>query len=172
MLEILNLIISERLVSTIGISDTAVIDTADVLVVCPTNQTQKIGAITELLRQNNDGRVVTHTTVHRPWGCYTTILKCGTYLVKRLILNPHNRISLQYHNHRSEHWVVVSGIAEVTNGENTFLVKTGESTFVPSGTIHRLANPGDSPLEVIEVQNGDILTEDDIIRCEDDFQRI
>ena len=166
-----NLIISERLVSTIGISDTAVIDTADVLVVCPTNQTQKIGAITELLRQNNDGRVVTHTTVHRPWGRYTTILKCGTYLVKRLILNPHNRISLQYHNHRSEHWVVVSGVAEVTNGENTFLVKTGESTFVPSGTIHRLANPGDSPLEVIEVQNGDILTEDDIIRCEDDFHR-
>ncbi|NLX65864.1 MAG: cupin domain-containing protein, partial [Bacteroidales bacterium] len=165
------LIISERLVSTIGISDTAVIDTADVLVVCPTNQTQKIGAITELLRQNNDGRVVTHTTVHRPWGCYTTLLKCDTYLVKRLILNPHNRISLQYHNHRSEHWVVVSGVAEVTNGENTFLVKTGESTFVPSGTIHRLANPGDSPLEVIEVQNGDILTEDDIIRCEDDFHR-
>ena len=167
-----NLIISERLVSTIGISDTAVIDTADVLVVCPTNQTQKIGVITELLRQNNDERVISHTTVHRPWGCYTTLLKCDTYLVKRLILNPHNRISLQYHNHRSEHWVVVSGVAEVTNGENTRLVKTGESTFVPAGTIHRLANPGDSPLEVIEVQNGDILTEDDIIRCEDDFQRI
>ena len=166
-----NLIISERLVSTIGISDTAVIDTADVLVVCPTNQTQKIGVITELLRQNNDVRVISHTTVHRPWGCYTTLLKCDTYLVKRLILNPHNRISLQYHNHRSEHWVVVSGVAEVTNGENTCLVKTGESTFVPAGTIHRLANQGDDPLEVIEVQNGDYLNESDIVRCDDDFHR-
>ena len=166
-----NLIISERLVSTIGISNTAIIDTADVLLVCPTNQTQKIGAITELLGVKNDERVNTHTTVHRPWGSYTTLLKSNTYLVKRLILNPHNRISLQYHNHRSEHWVVVSGVAEVMNGEKTFLVKTGESTFVSAGTIHRLANHGDSPLEVIEVQNGDILTEEDIIRCEDDFHR-
>lgn len=166
-----NLIISERLVSTIGISDTAIIDTTDVLVICPTNQTQKIGTISELLRQKNDERVDTHTTVQRPWGCYTTLLKSETYLVKRLILNPHNRISLQYHNHRSEHWVVVSGIAEVTNGDKLLTVKAGESTFVPAGTLHRLANPTRDPLEVIEVQNGYPLSEDDIFRCEDDFHR-
>lgn len=166
-----NIIISDKLISTIGISDMAIIDTADVLMVCPKNQTQNIGEITELLRQKNDDRVVSHTTVHRPWGTYTTLLRSKTFLIKKLVVAPHKRISLQYHNHRSEHWVIVGGLAEVTNGEKIFQVKTGESTFVPAGTIHRLANPEDSPLEVIEVQNGDILTEEDIIRCDDDFQR-
>lgn len=166
-----NIIISNKLISTIGISDMAIIDTADVLMVCPKNQTQNIGEITELLRQKNDDRVVSHTTVHRPWGTYTTLLRSKTFLIKKLVVAPHKRISLQYHNHRSEHWVIVGGLAEVTNGEKIFQVKTGESTFVPAGTIHRLANPEDSPLEVIEVQNGDILTEEDIIRCDDDFQR-
>jgi len=166
-----NIIISDKLISTIGISNMAIIDTADVLIVCPKDQTQKIGEITELLRKKNDERVATHTTVHRPWGTYTTLLRSETFLIKKLVVAPHKRISLQYHNHRSEHWVVVSGVAEVTNGEKTFQVKTGESTFVPAGTLHRLANHGDTPLEVIEVQNGDILTEDDIVRCEDDFHR-
>jgi len=166
-----NIIVSDKLISTIGVSEMAIIDTADVLMICPKNQTQKIGEITELLRQKNDERVVNHTTVHRPWGTYTTLMRCGTYLIKRLVIHPHKRISLQYHNHRSEHWVVVGGIAEVTNGENTFLVRTGESTFVPANTIHRLANPGDVPLEVVEVQNGDLLTEEDIVRCDDDYQR-
>ena len=166
-----NLIYSEKLISTIGISEMAIIDTADVLMICPKNQTQKIGEITELLREKNDDRVVNHTTVHRPWGTYTTLLRGATFLIKRLRVDPHKRISLQYHNHRSEHWVVVGGVAEVTNGDKVFFVHTGESTFVPSGKIHRLANPGDTPLEVIEVQNGDYLDESDIIRCEDDFQR-
>jgi len=167
-----NIIVSDKLISTIGISDMAIIDTADVLMICPTNQTQKIGEITELLRQKNDERVVNHTTVHRPWGTYTTLLRSETFLIKKLVVAPHKRISLQYHNHRSEHWVIVGGVAEVTNGDKIFLVKTGESTFVPAGTIHRLANPGKSPLEVIEVQNGDILTEEDIVRCDDDFHRV
>ncbi len=166
-----NIIVSDKLISTIGISDMAIIDTADVLMICPKNQTQNIGEITELLRQKNDERVITHTTVHRPWGTYTTLLRSETFLIKKLVVAPHKRISLQYHNHRSEHWVVVGGLAEVTNGEKIFQVKTGESTFVPAGTIHRLANPEDVPLEVIEVQNGDILTEEDIVRCDDDFQR-
>ncbi|MEA5037187.1 Alginate biosynthesis protein AlgA [bioreactor metagenome] len=166
-----NIIVSDKLISTIGISDMAIIDTADVLMICPKNQTQKIGEITELLRQKNDDRVINHTTVHRPWGTYTILLRSKTFLIKKLVVAPHKRISLQYHNHRSEHWVVVGGLAEVTNGENTFLVRAGESTFVPAGTIHRLANHGEVPLEVIEVQNGDILTEEDIVRCDDDFQR-
>jgi len=166
-----NLIISERLVSTIGISDTAVIDTADVLVVCPTNQTQKIGAITELLRQKNDERVVTHTTVHRPWGTYTTVQRGKNFLIKKLTVSPHKRLSLQYHNYRSEHWVIVSGTAEITNGNERGIVKTGESTFIPARVLHRLANPSDSPLDIIEVQLGEHLSEEDIVRCEDDFNR-
>lgn len=166
-----NLVISDRLVATIGMSNVAIVDTPDVLMICPRSQTQKIGEITELLKSKNDDRVVSHTTVHRPWGTYTTLLHCDTYLIKRLAVAPHKRISLQYHNHRSEHWVVVSGIAEVTNGDNVFLIKNGESTFVPAGTLHRLANPNDEILEVIEVQNGTPLTEDDIVRCEDDFHR-
>ena len=167
-----NIIVSDKLISTIGISDMAIIDTPDVLMVCPKNQTQKIGEITELLRQKKDERVVNHTTVHRPWGTYTTLLRSETFLIKKLVVAPHKRISLQYHNHRSEHWVVVGGLAEVTNGDKILQVKTGESTFVPAGTIHRLANPGDVPLEVIEVQNGDILIEEDIVRCDDDFHRV
>ena len=166
-----NLVISDRLVSTIGISDTAIVDTPDVLMICPRSQTQKIGEITELLKTQNDERVASHTTVHRPWGTYTTLLRSDTYLIKRLAVAPYRRISLQYHNHRSEHWVVVRGTAEVTNGDKVFMVETGESTFVPAGTIHRLANSGDDVLEVIEVQNGSPLTEDDIVRCEDDFHR-
>jgi mannose-1-phosphate guanylyltransferase/mannose-6-phosphate isomerase len=166
-----NIIVSDKLISTIGISDMAIIDTADVLMICPKNQTQKIGEITELLRQKNDERVVNHTTVHRPWGTYTTLMCGGTYLIKRLVIHPHKRISLQYHNHRSEHWVVVGGEAEITNGNNVFVVHTGESTFIPVGCVHRLANASDDLLEVIEVQNGDLLSEEDIVRLGDDYKR-
>lgn len=166
-----NLIISNRLVSTIGISNTAIIDTDDVLLVCPRSKAQHVGEIAELLLKNNDERASVHTTVHRPWGTYTVLLKSDNYLIKRLFVSPHKRLSLQYHNYRSEHWVVVNGTAEVTNNGETFQLKKGESTFVPALALHRLANPYDEPLEVIEVQHGDILTEEDIIRCDDDFHR-
>jgi len=166
-----NIIISDKLISTIGISDMAIIDTADVLMICPKNQTQKIGEITELLRQKNDERVVTHTTVHRPWGTYTILQRGKNFLIKKLTVSPHKRLSLQYHNHRSEHWVIVSGTAEITNGNERGIVKTGESTFIPARVLHRLANPSDSPLDIIEVQLGERLSEEDIVRCEDDFNR-
>lgn len=166
-----NLVISDRLVATIGVSDIAIIDSADALVICPKDSSQRIGEITDILRDKNDDRVVNHTTVHRPWGSYTILQKEKTFLIKRLTVLPHKRLSLQYHHHRSEHWVVVSGMAEVTNGDKTFFVQNGESTFVPAGVKHRLANPGTIPLEVIEVQNGEYLSEDDIIRCDDDFNR-
>ena len=166
-----NLVISNRLVSTIGISNTAIIDTDDVLLVCPRSKAQHVGEIAELLLKNNDERASVHTTVHRPWGTYTVLLKSDNYLIKRLFVSPHKRLSLQYHNHRSEHWVVVNGTAEVTNNGNTFQLKKGESTFVPALALHRLANPYDEQLEVIEVQHGDVLTEEDIIRCDDDFHR-
>lgn len=166
-----NLIISDRLVATIGLSDIAVIDTTDALLVCPKNQSQHVGEITSLLKNAGDERADLHTTVHRPWGQYTILLKGNTYLIKRLTIHPGSRLSLQYHHHRSEHWVVVSGTAEVTNDNNTFFVRTGESTFIPAGIKHRLSNPGLIPLEVIEVQNGEVLTESDIVRIDDDYQR-
>lgn len=166
-----NLVISDRLVATIGLSNISIIDSADALVVCPKDQSQRIGEITEILRNKGDERVENHTTVHRPWGSYTILQRGKTFMIKRLTVLPHKRLSLQYHHHRSEHWVVVSGMAEVTNGERTFFVQNGESTFVPAGVKHRLANPGAIPLEVIEVQNGEYLSEDDIIRCNDDYDR-
>lgn len=166
-----NLIISDKMVSTIGISDIAVIDTADVLLVCPKKESQKVGEIAEFLLNKGDLRAELHTTVHRPWGTYTIILKSDNYLIKRLLVSPKKRISLQYHNHRSEHWVIVKGTAQVTNNGKTFCLKKGESTYVPAKILHRLENPSSEPLEVIEVQHGCILTEDDIIRIDDDFKR-
>lgn len=166
-----NLIISDKLVSTIGLNNIAVIDTDDVLLVCPKDKSQRVGDIAEMLKNKGDERSSLHTTVHRPWGIYTTIQRGNKYLMKKITVNPRMRLSLQYHHHRSEHWVVVSGTAEVINGDKTFFVRTGESTFVQSGVKHRLSNPGMVPLEVIEVQIGDLLTEDDIVRCDDDFKR-
>jgi mannose-1-phosphate guanylyltransferase/mannose-6-phosphate isomerase len=166
-----NLIISDRLISTIGISDTAIIDTKDVLLVCPRNQSQRVGEIVELLKEKNDKRADVHTTIHRPWGSYSIILKSDNYVIKRLFVLPHHRISLQYHNYRSEHWVVINGSAEVTKNNDVFVLQKGESTFVPAKELHRLANPNDIPLEVLEVQYGDILTEEDIVRYDDDYQR-
>ena len=166
-----NFIHSEKLVSTIGVSNLAVIDTPDVLVICPRNMSQSVGKITDRLKELSDGRVSLHTTVHRPWGVYTTLMRSDTYLIKKLLVHPHKRLSLQYHNHRSEHWVVVKGEAEVTNGDVISVVKTGESTFIPKGCLHRLANESDEVLEVIEVQQGDVLREEDIVRVDDDFRR-
>ena len=166
-----NLILSDRLISTIGISDTAIIDTKDVLLVCPRNQSQRVGEIVELLKEKNDKRAEVHTTIHRPWGSYSILLKSDNYVIKRLFVLPHHRISLQYHNYRSEHWVIINGSAEVTKNTEVFSLKKGESTFVHAKELHRLANPNDVPLEVLEVQYGTILTEEDIVRYDDDYQR-
>ena len=167
-----NLIISEKLVAAVGLSDIAVIDTPDVLLISPKNQSQKIGAIVDLLKERGDERADVNVTVHRPWGTYTTLFRSDSYLIKRLLIHPHKRISLQYHNHRSEHWVVVKGTAEVTNGDAVLSVQTGESTFIPAKTKHRLANESDETLEVIEVQQGYPLTEEDIVRIDDEWGRV
>lgn len=166
-----NLIVSSKLVATVGIHDTAIVDTPDVLLVCPRAQSQTVKTLVERLRRDNDSRAEIHTTVYRPWGYYTILVQSKTYLVKRLVINPHKRISLQYHNHRSEHWVIVSGVAEITHNSTTTHMKTGESTYIPAKTVHRLANPTDTLLEIIEVQQGTPLTEDDIVRLNDDFKR-
>ncbi|WFN34996.1 mannose-1-phosphate guanylyltransferase/mannose-6-phosphate isomerase [Methanogenium sp. S4BF] len=166
-----NLIISDRLVATIGINDLAIIDSPDALLVCPRSESQRVGEISDLLRKRGDERCELHTTVHRPWGTYSVLQRGDTFQIKRITVTPGRRISLQLHHHRSEHWVVVKGTALVANNGNEFFVRPGESTFVPAGVRHRLENPGLLPLEVIEVQNGEYVGEDDIVRFDDDFER-
>ena len=166
-----NLIISDRLVATIGINDLAIIDSPDALLVCPRSESQRVGEIAGRLKERGDERCDLHTTVHRPWGTYTVLQRGDTFQIKRITVMPGRRISLQLHHHRSEHWVVVKGTAMVANNGNEFFVRTGESTFVPAGTKHRLENPGLIPLGVIEVQNGEYVGEDDIVRFDDDFER-
>lgn len=166
-----NLVISDRLVATIGLADLAIVDTPDALLVCPKAEAQHVGEVTALLKERGDERCDLHTTVHRPWGRYTVLLRGDSFQIKRLTVLPGRRISAQLHYHRSEHWVVVRGMAEVSHDGRTFFVRPGESTFVPAGTRHRLSNPGMIPLEVIEVQNGEFITEEDIVRFEDDFKR-
>ena len=167
-----NLVISDKLVATVGLSDLAIVDTADVLMICPRDKSQMVGKLAEKLKETGDERASLHTTVHRPWGTYTTLLRSDAYLIKRLVILPHKRISLQYHNHRSEHWVVVKGVAEVTNGDTVLSVQTGESTFIPAKTKHRLANETGELLEVVEVQQGYPLNEEDIIRVDDEWGRV
>jgi mannose-1-phosphate guanylyltransferase/mannose-6-phosphate isomerase len=166
-----NLILSPRLVTTIGVHDLAIVDTKDVLLVGARNRSQEVREVVASLKKNGDERAVLHTTVHRPWGSYTVLEKGPLYVIKRITVLPNRQLSLQLHHHRSEHWVVVQGTAEiVVNEERRFLCKN-ESTYVPAGVRHRLKNPGLLPLELIEVQLGEYVGEDDIVRFDDDFGR-
>ncbi|WP_186268104.1 cupin domain-containing protein, partial [Burkholderia gladioli] len=113
-----------------------------------------------------------HRKVHRPWGHYDSIDSGERFQVKRIVVKPGEKLSLQMHHHRAEHWVVVKGTAQVTRGEDTFLLSENESTYIPLGTVHRLGNPGKTPLEIIEVQSGTYLGEDDIVRFEDNYGRL
>ncbi|QYZ79870.1 mannose-1-phosphate guanylyltransferase/mannose-6-phosphate isomerase [Methanofollis formosanus] len=166
-----NLIVSDRLVATIGVSEMAIVDTRDVLLVCPKAEAQRVGEVVGTLQRRGDARCESHTTVFRPWGSYTTLERGPSFSIKRITVLPGRRLSLQLHHHRSEHWVVVRGTALVSNNGERFFVRSGESTFVPAGVKHRLENPGLIPLEVIEVQNGEHITENDIVRYDDDFKR-
>ncbi len=140
------------------------------MLICQCNQSQNVGKLAETLKANKDERADIHPTINRPWESYTTLLKSETYLIKQLTINPHQRISPQDHHHRSEHWVIINSTAEITKGENTSLVNTGENTFIPAKTVHRLANNTNNPPEVAEVQEGEPLPEDNIVRSEDDFE--
>jgi mannose-1-phosphate guanylyltransferase/mannose-6-phosphate isomerase len=166
-----NLIISDRLVATIGVHDMAVIDTKDALLICPREESQNVGQIVQVLRDAGDERAHVHTTVYRPWGSYTCLETEERYKIKRISVPPKKRLSLQMHHHRSEHWVVVAGTALVTIDGHETLLHNGESTYVPAGVMHRLENPGLLPLELIEVQIGEYVGEDDVVRFEDDFDR-
>lgn len=166
-----NLIVTDRLVTTVGVHDLAIVETRDAILIAARNEAQRVGEIAKALREKGDTRTLFHTKVHRPWGSYTNLEEGESYKIKRVTVPPKRRLSLQMHHHRSEHWVVVTGCAEVTIGEATYLLRNGESTFVPAGTVHRIANPGLLPLELIEVQIGEYTGEDDIVRFEDDFER-
>jgi mannose-1-phosphate guanylyltransferase/mannose-6-phosphate isomerase len=158
-------------VGLIGVSDLIVVDTQDALLVCHNKEAEKVKDLVSRYNLKNDPVTQFHRQVHRPWGSYTILEEGARYKIKRVTVKAGERLSLQLHHHRSEHWVVVNGTAEVElNGEKKLLRK-GESTFVHSGMKHRLKNPGLIPLEVIEVQLGDYLEEDDIVRFDDEYGR-
>ncbi|MCP1714722.1 mannose-1-phosphate guanylyltransferase/mannose-6-phosphate isomerase [Methanocalculus alkaliphilus] len=167
-----NLIIGNRLIATVGVSNLAIIETKDAILVASRDQAQRIGEIAKELKEQGDERAIHHMEVHRPWGSYTMLEGGDAYRIKRVSVPPGRRLSLQMHHHRSEHWIVVRGTAEVTIGEERYLLTNGQSTYVPAGTVHRLANPGLLPLELIEVQIGEYTGEDDIVRIEDDYRRV
>jgi mannose-1-phosphate guanylyltransferase len=160
-----------RLVSILGLEDIVVVDTKDALLVANKNKVQNIKKIVETLKNTNRDEWKIHREVYRPWGKYDSIDVGDRYQAKRITVKPGAKLSVQKHHHRAEHWVVVSGTANVTNGEQTFLVTENESTYIPIGQIHALENPGKVPLEMIEVQTGSYLGEDDIVRFEDNYGR-
>ncbi|WP_048098332.1 mannose-1-phosphate guanylyltransferase/mannose-6-phosphate isomerase [Archaeoglobus sulfaticallidus] len=166
-----NLFIVSRLTSAIGVEDLLVIDTDDALLIAKKGESQKVKEIYSMLKGRGDERIKVHRTAYRPWGSYTVLETGEGFKIKRITVLPSKRLSLQRHYHRSEHWVVVSGIARVVVDGKEILLRQGESTFIKAGAVHRLENPGKIPLEVIEVQIGQYLGEDDIERFEDDFGR-
>ncbi len=158
-------------VGLIGVSDLVIVDTADALLICNNQQTERVKQLVNRYNTCNDPVTKFHRQVHRPWGSYTVLEDTAIYKIKRVTVKPGEKLSLQLHHHRSEHWVVVRGTAEVELDGETRLLRKGESTFVHSGTVHRLKNPGLIPLEVIEVQLGEYLEEDDIVRFDDEYGR-
>lgn len=161
----------ERLVATVGLDNIVIVDTKDALLVASKDSVQDVKKIVEQLKAEKRDEYKLHREVYRPWGRYDSIDNGERYQVKRITVNPGEKLSIQMHHHRAEHWIVVSGTAKVTNGDNTFLVTENESTYIPIGVVHALENPGKMPLEMIEVQSGSYLGEDDIIRFEDRYGR-
>jgi len=167
-----SLIRSEHtLVASVGLKDTLVVETADAVLVAPMDRSQDVKRIVDRLKKEKRPEYHTHRTVYRPWGSYTTLELQDRFQIKRITVNPGARLSLQMHHHRHEHWVVVSGTAKIQNGDQSILLKENESTYIPSCTVHRLENPGVIPLELIEVQIGSYLGEDDIVRYDDEYGR-
>jgi mannose-1-phosphate guanylyltransferase/mannose-6-phosphate isomerase len=160
-----------RLIAAIGLENHVVVETADAVMIAHKDQVQDIKKIVTQLKLQNREEVNLHRRVHRPWGTYENIDVESRFQVKRIMVNPGACMSLQMHYHRSEHWIVVKGTAKVTCGEEVFIVTENQSTYIPLGTKHRLENPGKVPLEIIEVQSGGYLGEDDIVRFDDDYGR-
>jgi mannose-1-phosphate guanylyltransferase / mannose-6-phosphate isomerase len=162
---------TSRLVGVVGLDNVIVVETPDAVLVADRSRSQDVKAIVGQLHGAGRSEHTLHRQVHRPWGWYDSIDAGARFQVKRIMVKPGASLSLQMHHHRAEHWIVVSGTAEVTNGDQVILLSENQSTYIPLGTTHRLANPGKVPLEIIEVQSGSYLGEDDIVRFEDTYGR-
>lgn len=162
----------KRLIAMLGIDNVIVVDTPDAILIADKQQIQQVKDIYNKLKTKGDETYKLHKTVHRPWGTYTTLEEGHRFKIKRIVVKPGASLSLQIHHHRSEHWVVVSGVAKVTNGDHTLTINPNESTFITAGCKHKLENPGILDLVMIEVQCGDYVGEDDIVRLEDSYGRI
>ncbi|CAN6134428.1 {ManC} Mannose-1-phosphate guanylyltransferase [Methylophilaceae bacterium] len=163
---------SSRLVTAVGVDNLVIIETADAILIADKSQSQHVKKIVNQLVQDNRQEDTLHRKVHRPWGWYDSIDEGARFKVKRIQVKPGASLSLQKHAHRAEHWVVIKGTAEITNGEQVLTLSQNQSTYIPPGTLHRLSNPGDIPLEIIEVQTGSYVGEDDIERFEDVYGRV
>ncbi len=166
-----NFILSYKQVCIIDVEDLIVIDTEDALLISRKGSSQKVKDVVTKLKQENEALTTTHNTVHRPWGTYTVLEDKAGYKIKKIMVKPGKRLSLQKHFHRNEHWIVVSGTATVRVEDKTYIVRENESTYIKSGEVHRLENLGKIPIVLIEAQVGSYTGEDDIVRIEDDYKR-
>jgi mannose-1-phosphate guanylyltransferase len=161
----------DRLVAAVGVEGLIVVDTPDAVLIAHRDRTQDVKQVVDKLKQDGHESAKLHRTVHRPWGTYTVLEEGRHYKMKRIVVKPRASLSLQMHEHRSEHWVVIEGVAEIVNGDKTFRLEHDQSTYIPAGHKHRLSNPGDTDLAIIEVQTGSYLGEDDIVRFDDIYGR-
>jgi mannose-1-phosphate guanylyltransferase / mannose-6-phosphate isomerase len=159
-------------VSVIGLNDVVVVETPDAVLVVDRAKSQQVKQVVAELDRAGRSEQTVHRLVHRPWGWYDSLDSGPRFQVKHICVKPGASLSLQKHHHRAEHWIVVRGTAEVTNGEQVMLLSENQSTYIPLGQVHRLGNPGKVPLEIIEVQSGAYLGEDDIVRFEDTYGRV
>ncbi|TCK18097.1 mannose-1-phosphate guanylyltransferase/mannose-6-phosphate isomerase [Thiogranum longum] len=166
------LMADQRCIAAVGLDNMIVVETADAVLVADKRNSQDVKSIVSQLKASDREEYRFHSRVYRPWGDYEGIDNGARYQVKRLTVKPGAQLSLQMHHHRAEHWIVVSGTAKVTRGDDVFMLSENESTYIPLGTTHRLENPGNIPLEIIEVQSGSYLGEDDIVRFEDVYNRV
>jgi mannose-1-phosphate guanylyltransferase/mannose-6-phosphate isomerase len=162
---------SSRLVSAVGVENLIIVETVDAVLVADRKNSQDVKGIVSQLEQQKREEKNLHRKVARPWGWYDSVDEGERFKVKRIQVKPGASLSLQMHHHRAEHWIVVKGTAEITNGDQVIILSENQSTYIPQGQTHRLANPGKTPLEIIEVQSGSYLGEDDIVRFEDTYGR-
>lgn len=165
------LLAQSRLLAAVGVDNLVIVETADAVLVVPKSRAQEVKGIVESLKESARQEADFHSVVHRPWGSYEGLAMGDRYQVKRIIVKPGRSLSLQLHHHRAEHWVVVRGTAKVTRGDETILLSENESTYIPLGVHHRLENPGKLDIELVEIQSGAYLGEDDIVRFEDHYGR-
>ncbi|MEK7286811.1 MAG: mannose-1-phosphate guanylyltransferase/mannose-6-phosphate isomerase [Nitrospirota bacterium] len=163
---------NHRVIAAVGLHDIVIADTEDATLICTKDSAQEVKQVVEVLRSRKEEAYRIHKTVLRPWGSYCVLEEGAGFKIKKICVNPQSRLSLQSHNKRSEHWVVVSGTARVTCGESVYTITANQSAYVPVQTKHRLENPIDEPLQIIEVQCGEYVGEDDITRFSDDFGRV